>query len=196
MAAAAGVFFGLWLQRPLQIAAVFPSSTHLADAMAGLADWQQRPGTVLDLGAGTGSLTRGLIRGGCPPSRILAIERETRLVSLLQRDIPGIEAVEADATRIAEVLDARGIDRLAAVISGLPVKWFSVEAQRAVVMPCLERLGPGGRFVQLTNAFCSPLATEPLGIAGHEARRIWRNLPPAQIWSYSARGDAGREARP
>src|SRR5262249_5564433 len=33
------------------------------------------------------------------------------------------------------------------------------EAQRAIVESCLELLGPGGRFLQLTNAFSSPLPT-------------------------------------
>ena len=77
------------------------------------------------------------------------------------------------------------VERLASVVSSLPIKWFSVEAQHAVVRPCLELLGPGGRFLQLTNAFTSPLAAERLGIAGREVARVWLNLLPAQIWAYS-----------
>jgi phospholipid N-methyltransferase len=39
----AALFFGLWLQKPLQIAAIAPSSTRLATVMANLVDWS-RPG--------------------------------------------------------------------------------------------------------------------------------------------------------
>jgi phosphatidylethanolamine/phosphatidyl-N-methylethanolamine N-methyltransferase len=52
MAADAAVFFGLWLQKPLQIAAANPSGPHLADALARFVELE-RPGPVLELGAGT-----------------------------------------------------------------------------------------------------------------------------------------------
>jgi len=58
-------------------------------------------------------------------------------------------------------------------------------------------LGPGGRFLQLTNAFTSPRAVERLGIAGRQVGRVWLNLLPAQIWAYSKRPESpgGGEAR-
>jgi phospholipid N-methyltransferase len=63
------------------------------------------------------------------------------------------------------------------------------------VAPCLARLGPGGRFLQMTNAFSSRIAIAPLGIAGARVAYVWRNLPPAQVWAYSARaGNAGEIA--
>ena len=64
MNADANVFFALWLQKPLRIAAATPSGARLADAVARCIDLK-RPGPVLELGAGTGSLTQGLVRAGC-----------------------------------------------------------------------------------------------------------------------------------
>jgi len=103
--------------------------------------------------------------------------------------------IEGDATRIGEYLAGR-VERLAAVISSLPIKWFPLEAQRAIVKPCLDLLGPGGRFLQITNAFSSPLPTDALGIAGREISRVWLNLLPAQIWSYSRRSEAKARGGP
>jgi len=183
VAAGATVFFGLWLQRPLRIAAAAPSGTRLADAIAHCVDFN-RAGAVLELGAGTGSLTRGLIRAGCASNRIVAVEREPRLAALLRNHFPTITVIEGDATRIGDYLGGRG-ERLAAVVSSLPIKWFPLEAQRAIVKPCLELLGPEGRFLQLTNAFTSPLPMQRLGILGQEIFRVWLNLLPAQIWAYS-----------
>src|SRR5271168_3748931 len=136
----ASLFFGLWLQKPLRLAAANPSGVRLADAIAAFVDLS-RPGPVLELGAGTGSLTRGLLRAGCQPERIIALEREPRLVTVLRRKFPAITV--------------------------------------------LDRLAPGGRFIQLTNAFFSPLARDQLGIAGRAVGQIWLNLLPAQIWCYS-----------
>jgi phosphatidylethanolamine/phosphatidyl-N-methylethanolamine N-methyltransferase len=179
------IFFGLWLQNPLRIAAVNPSGAHLADTVARFVDLT-RPGPVLELGAGTGSLTRGLIRAGCPPQRIIAFEREPRLAAVLRRDFPAMEVIEDDATRIGDYLRTR-TNRLCAAISSLPIKWFSTQQQQAVVHPCLDRLGPDGAFLQMTNAFASPLAVDQLGLAGREIARVWRNLLPTQLWSYARR---------
>ena len=185
MAGDFAVFFGLWLQNPMRIAAANPSGAHLADTVARYVDLS-RPGPVLELGAGTGSLTRGLIRAGCPPQRIIALEREPRLAAVLRRDFPAMTVIEDDATRIGDHL-ATLANRLCAAISSLPIKWFSPQQQQAVVGPCLDRLGPGGTFLQTTNAFTSPLAAGELGLAGSEIARVWRNLLPAQLWSYARR---------
>src|SRR5215470_15130838 len=155
MAAHATIFFGLWLQKPLRIAAANPSGARLADALASLVDLR-RPGPVLELGAGTGSLTRGLVRAGCPLDRIIALEREPRLIGVLRREFPGMTVIEGDASRIAEHLFGRA-EQLCSVVPSLPIKWFPPEAQAAIIKPCLDLLGPGGRFLQLTNAFSSPL---------------------------------------
>jgi len=103
--------------------------------------------------------------------------------------------VEADATRIGQYLAGHS-ERLAAVVSSLPIKWFPLDAQRAIVGPCLELLGPGGHFLQLTNAFSSPLPTGKLGIAGREICRVWLNMLPAQIWAYSQWPESPLPERP
>ena len=52
MSAGATVFFGLWLQKPMRIAAANPSGRRFADALARCVKLD-RPGAVLELGAGT-----------------------------------------------------------------------------------------------------------------------------------------------
>jgi phosphatidylethanolamine/phosphatidyl-N-methylethanolamine N-methyltransferase len=183
--AGANVFFALWLQKPLRIAAANPSGPRLADAVARCIHLA-RSGSVLELDAGTGSLTQGLVRSGCSPERIIALEREPALVAVLRRQFPAITVIAGDATRVGEYL-ARSVERLAGVVSSLPIKWFPAAAQHAVVRPCLDMLGPDGRFVQLTNAFLSPLLVDRLGITGHEVARVWLNLLRTQIWVYSDR---------
>lgn len=190
MAADATIFFGLWLQKPLRIAAANPSGPYLADTLAHYVELE-RPGPVLELGAGTGSLTRGLVRAGCTPERIIALEGEARFAAMLRREFPEATVIEGDATRVRQYLSGR-VERLSTVVSSLPIKWFPLGAQRAIVEPCLELLGPGGRFLQVTNAFSSPLPMSRLGIFGREVGRVWRNLLPAQIWAYTQNDPGGR----
>ena len=170
-----------------------PSGSSLADAIARLVGLH-RPGIVLELGAGTGSLTRGLLRAGCPPERIVALEREPSLAAVLRRDFPVVRTITGDATELEQHLNMHGADRLCGVVSALPIKWFPIAAQRAVLEPCLRRLTPGGVFLQLTNAFSSPVAAARVGAVGRQVARVWRNVPPAQIWAYAPRPDSAVEA--
>ena len=84
MLADTALFFGLWLRKPLQIAAICPSGAPVAAAIARLIDpaW---PGPVLELGAGTGTITRRLLAAGWAPGRIIACERESQLLEILRR---------------------------------------------------------------------------------------------------------------
>jgi phosphatidylethanolamine/phosphatidyl-N-methylethanolamine N-methyltransferase len=177
------LFFRHWLRRPLGIGAVLPSSAAVAAAMAGALNLS-RPGIVLELGGGTGSLTHGLLASGCPPERLISIEREPGLAALLRRRFPSVRVIEGDAASLGALLASCGAGRLAGVVSSLPIKWFPFAAQRAVVDSCFDRLGEDCPFLQLTNALVSPLPMTRLGLGGKEFARVWTHLPPVQIWRY------------
>lgn len=177
------LFFRHWLRHPLGIGAMLPSSLAVARAMASEIPLD-RPGAVLELGGGTGVVTRGLIDAGCPPDRLIVIEREPALAEILRRRFGQTRIVEGDACAIASIMAELRVARLAAVVSSLPIKWFPVERQRDVVGPCFDLLGADGMFLQLTNALVSPLAMGPLGLGGTEIARIWTQFPPVQIWRY------------
>jgi phosphatidylethanolamine/phosphatidyl-N-methylethanolamine N-methyltransferase len=177
------VFFGLWLRNPLRLAAANPSGRVLADAVARQLDLT-RPGHVLELGAGTGSLTHGILRCGCPVERLVVVEREDELVDVLQRRFPRLRILAGDAARLGDLLANDGISALATVVSSLPIKWFPRLTQAAILDQSFDLLGPGGCFLQLTNAFASPLPGVGSDIAGAEVERVWRNFLPTQIWCF------------
>lgn len=181
------IFFRHWLSNPLGIGAILPSGGSVARAMAReLA--LDRPGAVLELGGGTGSLTRGLIAAGCPAERLVVIEREPDLARHLQQRLPGVRVICGDAGDTARLLAGAGIERLATVVSSLPIKWFRRTQQRAVLDASFAALGEGGSFVQLTNALASPIPAAELGLIGAEVARIWLHILPVQIWRYRRDG--------
>jgi phosphatidylethanolamine/phosphatidyl-N-methylethanolamine N-methyltransferase len=177
------LFFRHWLRHPLGIGAILPSSSSVARAMArDLPLW--RAGAVLELGGGTGVVTCRLLEAGCAPERLIVIEREPALAAVLRQRFARSRIVEGDACAIGDILAALGVTQLAAVVSSLPIKWFPQHSQRAIVASCLDLLGPGGAFLQLTNALVSPVAIGPLGLRGEEIERVWTQFPPVQIWRY------------
>lgn len=177
------LFFRHWLRNPLGIGAVLPSGAPVGRAMAREIALD-RSGAILELGGGTGGLTRGLLGAGIPAERLVIVEREPDLAAALRGRFPMLRVIEADARGIRTVLARLEGGRLAAVVSSLPIKWFPLPAQRAILESCLDALGAGGPFLQMTNALTSPVPIERLGIVGEEVARIWGHLPPVQIWRY------------
>jgi len=184
------LFFRHWLRSPLGMGAVLPSCRGVGEAMARALP-PDRNGWLLELGGGTGSVTQALLDDGWPAERLVSIEREPDLAAVLTRRCPGVSVQATDARAVDELLRRLGIGALAGVVSSLPIKWFPLADQRAIVAPCFDRLGPNGPLLQLTNAFASPLPMRRLGLVGAEVARIW--LPvPVQIWSYRRAGGPAR----
>lgn len=181
--AESALFFRHWLLHPLEIGAFLPSSAAVGRAMAKAVAFD-RPGAILELGGGTGAVTASLIAAGCPPERLIVVEREPALAALLRRRFAQSRIIEGDACAIASLLAEHGVTRLAAIVSSLPIKWFPIAGQRAVIAPCLECAGEGGSFLQLTSTMVSPVATAALDLSGDEVARVWSQFPPLQIWRY------------
>lgn len=179
-------FFLLWLRRPTELGAVLPSSPRLARAMAAEID-PGAPGAVVELGAGTGSVTRAILDAGVAPADLIVIEREPCFCHLIGRRFPGVGVLEADARNLAETLAAAGVWRLKAVVSSLPLVSMTEQARHRIAAQVFASLAPGGTLVQFTYAPTPPLprrTCDSLGLIG--ARRSWvgLNLPPAFVWRY------------
>ena len=185
------LFLLRWLKSPLGIGAVAPSSRFLARAMARQVA-RRRPGPVVELGGGTGSITRALLDAGVPASDLIVVERDPELAAVLERRFPGIRLVRGDATRLGPLLEAMGVTRVAAVVSGLPLLSMPTEVQRQIVENSFGLLGREGVLVQFTYGLTSPIPHAAFGLRGWRADRIWRNVPPAAIWRFRLARAAAR----
>src|SRR5437762_12621258 len=92
----AAIFFTRWLRPPHRIGAVAPSSRFLARAMAKQVDIRG-PDMVIELGGGTGSVTKALLDAGVPAERLIVVERDARLYKMLRRRFPQLRVVLGDA---------------------------------------------------------------------------------------------------
>lgn len=178
------LFLRTWLKAPLKTAAYGPSSPALAREVARMAQPGQA-GSVVELGAGTGALTQALVEAGVAPSRLILFESDAAFADMLRHRFPGARIIDGDAYRAPDLLGSIGAS---AIISGLPLVQHPRRAE--FVLACLGRLAaPGARFVQLTYMPGSPvpLAGMP-GVRALVSPTVWRNFPPARVWSYSLAG--------
>jgi len=182
----AALFFVRWLKAPHRIGAVAPSSRHLARAIAQeVAD--VGPGPVIELGGGTGSVTRALLEAGIAPERLIVVERDELLYRHLREHFPKIRVLRGDARRLRKLLAPLGITAAAAVVSGLPLISMPRPTRNRIIAESFALLASGAPFVQFTYGLTSPIARERLGLKGRIAARVWANIPPASVWRYERR---------
>lgn len=177
------LFFKRWLANPMKVGAVLPSSSHLARLIAK----QVRLGPdqcVVELGPGTGPVTKALLASGVPADRLFVVEIDADLCGYLRREFPNVNVVNGDATRLKSLLPPEWVGKVASVVSGIPMLPLPIEVQRALTEAAFEVMAPGGDILQYTYSLASPIKAKPLGLKGRRRGIAMLNLPPAWVWSY------------
>lgn len=174
------------IANPTGVGAIAPSSPALARAVAAQVD-PARDGRILELGPGTGSMTRELLARGIAPDRIVAIEWDANFAKALTADFPGIKIIRGDAFDLDGTLPKRCRD-FAAIVSGIPLLNHSAEKRRALVESAFRHLAPAAPLIQFSYGFHSPVKPPP-EITVRLAAFVWKNLPPATVWVYRRRNE-------
>jgi phosphatidylethanolamine/phosphatidyl-N-methylethanolamine N-methyltransferase len=187
--AGTALFLKRWLRRPFAMGAVIPSGRLLAEAMAETtkAVLEGRPGHVVELGAGTGEVTKALLSGGIAPERLVLVERDPELVVFLRGHFSGPRIIEGDAARLPRLLADHDVAPVGAVVSSLPLLSLPAEVVNGIVTGVFEALPTGGALVQFTYGPQPPVPRglrERLRLDGAHGKRIWRNVPPAVVWTF------------
>jgi phosphatidylethanolamine/phosphatidyl-N-methylethanolamine N-methyltransferase len=187
--AGTALFLKRWLRRPFAVGAVVPSGPLLTRAMAEttVACIGSRPGHVIELGAGTGEVTKALLAAGIAPQRLALVERDPELAAFLRAHFSGPQIIEGDAARLPHLLVASGVERLAAVVSSLPLLSLPSDVVKDIVEGIFEALPPGAALIQFTYGPKPPVPQslrERLHLQSARRPRIWRNVPPAVVWTF------------
>ena len=89
-------FLRSWIEKPLHMGAVMPSSRVLARTMAQYVDVHSE-GPVVELGPGTGAITNALIEHGVDQKRLVLVEYNPGFCALLRDRYPHAKVVQGDA---------------------------------------------------------------------------------------------------
>jgi phosphatidylethanolamine/phosphatidyl-N-methylethanolamine N-methyltransferase len=186
-------------RRPRSVGAIAPSAPQLCRRLAQIVP-RTHVSTVVELGAGTGAVSDAIGRRLAPGSRHLAIEIDPPLAERLRARRPDLEVVVGDASDLWDILRERGVDRVDAVVSGLPWSLFPAATQERILGAVAQVLAPGAGFATFAYLHALPLA----GARGLRrlldgtfdeviaSASVWRNLPPAL--TYTCRRPTWRAA--
>jgi len=178
----AALFFRRWLANPLQMGSVIPSSPTLCRRIAALVE-RQGDEVVVELGAGTGVVSRALLAAGVPAERLVVVEIVPEMADHLREALPGVQVVCGDAFDLPKALPARLHSKVGTAICGIPLVLLPLEQQRRFV-DAVEAVAPGRGFLLYSYCITSPLPWRSLGLSAR--REVWtpRNFPPASVWRY------------
>ncbi|GGC41068.1 hypothetical protein GCM10011504_19410 [Siccirubricoccus deserti] len=183
----AALFFRRWLANPLQMGSVIPSSPSLCRRIAALVE-RAPDEVVVELGAGTGVVSRALLDAGVPAERLVVIEIVPDMAEHLRQALPGVDVICGDAFELPKALPERLHGKVGTAICGIPLVMLPIEQQRRFV-DAVEAVAPGRGFLLYTYCITSPLPWRRLGLSARREAWTPRNIPPASVWRYRpARG--------
>jgi phospholipid N-methyltransferase len=174
------------IRRPLDVSTVFPTSRALAGTLLGLSDLD-RSKFVVELGPGTGAITKYLAPKLLNPPGYLGIEVDEKMVMFLRSQFPHLRFEIGLAEQLRDLVAPASVD---SVVSSLPWTVFSPAVQIRTIEAITLALKPGGTFTTYicANASWYPQARNFLRLlrtnfeSVHRSDLEWWNVPPAYVY--------------
>ncbi len=199
-----GVFFRQFRRSFHTTGAILPSSWFLASALAAPLRRRRGPARILEVGPGTGSVTRAIARCLGPDDRLDAVEINGQFVRVLEKRLEREPRFAAHRDRIhvihAGVGDLLGESVYDYIVSGLPLNNFSVDEVRTIFAAFRRLLKPDGILTyydyllvrELKTPFVDRAERRRLRRVGRvvnwynracqvRRERIFINVPPATV---------------
>lgn len=185
-------FLQAFLKNPLKVGAIAPSSPELAaEMLQGIEPTDDS--IVLELGVGTGAITRFL--RDVIPSResYLGIELDGDLVKTLNRNFPDLNIIQGNAAEAYSIHASSGLGKVRYVICCLPFVSLPKEVSEAVLAEITRFMDEGCelRIFQYAHGYFLPPAIklrEFLKNRYGKSRRsplVLKNVPPAYTLTWS-----------
>lgn len=176
-------FFKGWLDGPKTVGTPFATSLYTGRAMAGVID----PASgmpVLEIGPGTGTITKEILARGIAPENLYAVEYSEDFAAGLRAAFPGVKIIQGDVFALDQL---PGLPRglvFDCVISAIPLLNFPLAKRVAYIEDMLNRIPHGRPVIQVTYSPVSPVPPRSGSFAVERADFIFRNVPPAHLWTY------------
>lgn len=179
-------FIGQMARRWRTTGAIAPSGPRLAKVIVKSIGPVNSSDVILELGPGSGVFTRELHKQ-FPNHRIVAVEFNDSFADRLAKAMPNITVVQGCASKLDEHLGTLKISKanVGAVVSGLPLLSLPGELPKKVLSSIAEILPAGKPFIQFTYSERAWRRFETPGFQRLPSRRVWLNIPPAVVMSFT-----------
>jgi len=176
------LFMWQLVRHPKTISAIAPSSKGLARQM--VSEITADTGRVVEIGAGTGVITRQILAAGVKPANLSIVEMNPKFCASLKVQFPDCNVLEMDAQELGNL----PLKNVSMVISGLPLLSIPEPVQHNIIKGAFDLMGAGGKYVQFTYGPKPPIAPavrEANGLEWRCLKKVWLNLPPAMPYVFT-----------
>ncbi len=180
-----GVFFEGFIQHPVMVGSIIPSSRFTIAKMLGPVEWDQCR-LFVEYGPGIGTFCRPVLDRLPRDGRLIVIDTNPLFIDYLRATISDsrFTAVLGSAADVEEIVSAGGHDHADYVLSGLPFSTLPHGVGFEIVAATHRILRPGGAFMvyQFSNRARDFMARHFTRIeAGFE---FWNVLPCKLFWGW------------
>jgi phospholipid N-methyltransferase len=182
------LFLKRFLQRPMQVASIVPSSRTLVRKVMSKMDFNA-PRVIVEFGAGEGVHTREIAKRMNPDSRLIVFELDSVLAGHLQEQFKGdprITVLNENALQIGQALLSMGLPACDYVVSGIPFSILEKDAKKQLLRRVYDALTPASH-----SAFVIYQVTNELRTNGHcdhfaraESEYCLVNIPPMFVAKF------------
>lgn len=176
-------FFKGWRSNMKAVGSIVPTSGITARRMASVVNPHSGL-PVLELGPGTGVITKAILQKGVQPRNLVSVEFSTDFFQHLLKAYPGVDFINGDAFDLDKTLGARRDQQFDSVVSAVPLLNFPMHMRVSLIDDLLSRIPVGRPVVQISYGPLSPVVAMPDRYQISHYDFVVRNIPPAQLWVY------------
>ena len=159
-----------------------PSSLTASKKMADPVDFSSAR-VVVELGAGSGPITKELLKRLHPNARLFVFERIKDFADLIKGfNDPRLIVINDSAEKLIPILKSYGVEKVDAVISTIPLALMSNKAKENIYSSISKILRPGSPYVQIQYSLFSKRELKK-NFSKVNLRFTILNFPPAFFYT-------------
>ncbi|QEK37946.1 hypothetical protein FZC35_00935 [Candidatus Cytomitobacter indipagum] len=173
------VFFKKWISNPFRMGSIIPSSSGIGFHFAKNIDLN-KPGPIIEVGSGTGTVTEALIKSGVPEDRIICFEIEKDFCDILKKKFPKASVYNADILEIENFVDSK--TQINSFISTLPFVSLGKQKTDEIMRLFKKFVDEGSDYLQMSYSPFFNSKAKKHGISSRRCSYVLRNFPPAYLY--------------
>jgi len=149
-------FIRAFLKNPRQVGSIIQSSPFLVNKITNSANLS-KAGCVVELGAGTGAVTKKILKRTSPDCALLTFEINPLLAECVRKNIrdPRLKVIGDSAENIGLYLKQYGYSKADCIISTLPLVTLPKPTTRKILSRVYKYLASGGQYIQFQYSLLS-----------------------------------------
>lgn len=178
-------FFKGFLRNPREVGSIIPSSRFLTRRVMDCGRVRTAR-VIVELGPGTGVLTRQMLEVMRPDAKLVAVEISSDFADLLETTIQDsrLHVIRGSAAELEKALASIDEPRVDLVVSGIPFSTMGSGEGHRTLQAAKAVLGPGGRFVAYQFRSAVRRLAEPVFGRPETHSGFW-NIPPMRIYVWA-----------